>query len=466
MQDQNSDFYIEQISTGCLSLFTYYIESNKEAILIDPLRDSDSYLEMAKSRGATIKYVFETHFHADFVSGHVEIAKRTGAQIVFGPGAKAEFKFHEAKDNEEIAVGNIKFRVLHTPGHTPESVTYLLLTPAGKEHSIYTGDCLFLGEVGRPDLAVKGAEITIQDLAGWLYDSLRNKILPLPDDIIVYPAHGAGSACGKNIQAGGSDTLGNQKKTNYALQKMEREEFVKILTTGLANPPQYFFHDAAYNKQEYELLEDVLKHMEVLSLEDFEKKIAEGATLIDCRPTGEGKKGFIPGSIGITLDGSYAPQVGGIVSPKEKIVVVAPHGREKEAIVRLARIGYDNFIGYLDGGFEAYVKSGKKIEQYNAVEAADFKQKLAEKPWFVDVRNRGEWESGIFEGAHLISMNELRKRIDEVPKDKPVFVHCRGGPRSYVCYTILKKYGVDSIDVQGGLMAVTNAGAETKKPEL
>lgn len=461
----SEDFFVEQISTNCLALFSYYIESEKEAIVIDPLREPEGILKLLETRGAKLKYIFETHFHADFVSGHVELAQKTGATIVYGPTAKPNFEIKEAKDGEEIKLGKVTFKVLHTPGHTPESTTYLLLTPEGKQHSIYTGDTLFLGEVGRPDLAVKGDDITEQDLAGWLYDSLRNKILPLEDTVIVYPAHGAGSACGKKIQSGSSDTLGNQKKTNYALQEMTREEFVIALTTGIPKPPSYFFHDVALNKNgPIEVQKVIEKSLNKLNIDEFKKAVAEGAFIIDTRAHEISKKGFIKGAICLALPANFAQNVGAIIPPKSQLVLICTDGTEKETITRLARVGYEDVIGYLEGGVTAWTNAGGELEKWVSIESSAFKEKLGNKPNVLDVRNRGEWEDGVVDGAQLISLPDLHTRVSEVPKDKEVYVHCKLGGRSFMAFSILKKFDLNPIDVIGGVSTMIPAGIELVKP--
>lgn len=465
--NQENDFYVEQIQTSCLAHFAYYIESGKEALVIDPLRDPEPYIELAKKRNAKLLYILETHFHADFVSGHVELAKKTGATIVYGPSAKANFDFKEAKDGEELPLGKIKIRVLHTPGHTPESSCYLLIDSSGKAHSVYTGDTIFLGDVGRPDLAVKGNEITEKDLAGWLYDSIRNKIMTLDDEVIIYPGHGAGSPCGKNIQAGFSCTVGRQKKTNWALQPMTKEEFITLATKGITKPPAYFFHDVQLNKNGYEDHEKVLEHsLKPLKFTEVKKFMDEGAVLLDTRDTDEVKKGYAQKAICISLGGSYAIWAGALIKPGTKIVLITAPGKEKESISRLARVGYDTVVGYLEGGFDTWVKEGGAVEEYRVITAEELKNKLAEKPHILDIRNKLEWEEGIIEGAQLINMNEMNTRYTELPKDGPVYVHCKLGGRSFVTYTLLRSLGIDAVDIKGGIQAITAAGIPTKIPTL
>jgi hydroxyacylglutathione hydrolase len=354
---------VEQIYTGCLAQGAYYIESKSEAAIIDPLRETSPYIEKAKENGVKIKYIFETHFHADFVSGHVDLAKKTGAKIIYGPTAETSYDIHLAKDGEEFKIGDLTMRVLHTPGHTPESSTFLLLDEKGKEYAIFSGDTLFIGDVGRPDLAQKSGELTQEDLAGWLYDSLRNKIMTLPDHVLVYPAHGAGSACGKSMSKETWDTLGNQKKTNYALRaNMSREEFIKEVTDGLAPPPQYFAKNAKMNKSGYESIDAVMERgAKALSPKAFEAAANEtDALLLDVRDKSDFVKGFIPNSIFIGLDGSFAPWVGALIPDlMQPILLITPEGMEEETVKRLARVGYDNTIGYLKGGFAAWERSGQ-----------------------------------------------------------------------------------------------------------
>ncbi len=354
---------IEQIYTGCLAQGAYYIESNGEAVVIDPLREIEPYIRKAERNGAKIRYVLETHFHADFVSGHIDLARATGASIVYGPTAKPSFPAHIAADGEEIKVGNISFTVLHTPGHTLESASYLLKDEKGKAVALFSGDTLFIGDVGRPDLAQKAANMTQEDLASLLFDSLRNKILPLPDDVVVYPAHGAGSACGKNMSKETMDTLGHQKATNYALRAdMTKDEFIKEVTTGLTRPPQYFPLNVQMNKQGYENISDVLKKgTQPLSVAAFEAAANEtGALMLDTRDPQTFAKGFIPNSINIGIDGSFAPWVGALIPDiKQPILLITPEGREEEVVTRLARVGYDNAIGVLKGGFAAWKNAGK-----------------------------------------------------------------------------------------------------------
>ena len=452
---------IEQLYTGCLAEAAYYIESNGEAAVIDPLRDPSPYLELAKRDNAKIKYVFETHFHADFVSGHLDLAKKTGATIVYGPGATADFDFHEAKDGEEFKIGNVTIVALHTPGHTTESTTYLLKDEQGRNHAIFSGDTLFLGDVGRPDLAVK-SDLSQEDLAGMLYDSLRNKIMPLEDDIIVYPGHGAGSACGKKMSDETVDTLGHQKRTNYALQPMTREEFIKEVLTGLTTPPKYFPKNAVLNKKGYDSFEEVFERgHQALSVEDFEKTAADKrALIIDTRALEDMPKGYVKNSLWIGIDGQFAPWLGALVEDlQQPILIVADPGRENEVIMRMARVGYDNPLGYLDGGFDAWVKAGKPVETIDEMEPEEFADFFKANPEIkvLDVRNIGEFDTQHVEDAINIPLKDLQDRINELDKNEKYYVHCAGGYRSLIAASILRKEGFDNIvNIKGGFDALKN----------
>jgi glyoxylase-like metal-dependent hydrolase (beta-lactamase superfamily II)/rhodanese-related sulfurtransferase len=458
---------IEQIYTGCLAQGAYYIQSEGEAAIIDPLRETSPYLEKAEEDGVKIKYIFETHFHADFVSGHLDLAKETGATIVFGPTAETTFEKHEAKDGEVFHVGKITIEVLHTPGHTPESTTYLLRDEAGKEHAIFSGDTLFIGDVGRPDLAQKKGELTQEDLAGWLFDSLRNKIMPLPDHVIVYPAHGAGSACGKNMSSETWDTLGNQKKTNYALRAdMTRDEFIKEVTDGLMPPPAYFAKNAAMNKQGYDSISEVMERgSRALSPRAFEAAANEtGALILDVRDKAEFVRGFIPNSIFIGLDGSFAPWVGALVPDlMQEILIVAPEGREEETVKRLARVGYDNAIGYLEGGFPAWKASGAEVDTIDTIDASAFAKAYQDQDIAVlDVRKPSEWESEHVEKSQNFPLDFINKQMSEIDRNTTYYMHCRSGYRSTVAASILKARGFDQlINVQDKFEAFTEAGMPT-----
>jgi len=442
---------VEQIYTGCLAQGAYYIESNGEAAIIDPLRETKPYIEKAAENGVQIKYIFETHFHADFVSGHIDLAKKTGARIIYGPNADTEYEKHLAQDGEEFQLGNATFRVLHTPGHTPESTTYLLLDENGKEHAIFTGDTLFIGDVGRPDLAQKKGDLSKEDLAGWLYDSLRNKIMPLPDEVIVYPAHGAGSACGKNMSKETWSTLGLQKMTNYALRAdMTKDEFIKEVTDGLMPPPQYFSQNARLNKMGYESIDTVMQRgARALSPREFETAANEtDALILDVRNKTEFVKGFIPNSIFIGLDGSFAPWVGALVPDlMQPILIVAPEGREEETVKRLARIGCDNSIGYLKGGFEAWKANGREVDTITTIDVKKFEEiyKANNDIHVLDVRKPGEWSGEHIADSQNFPLDFINQHMSEITKDKMYHMHCRSGYRSTVAASILKSRGFEKL---------------------
>lgn len=447
---------VEQIYTGCLAQGAYYIESNGEAAIIDPLRETKPYLERAKENNVNIKYIFETHFHADFVSGHLDLAKKTGAKIIYGPNAQTEYEKYLAKDGENFKIGKVSITVLHTPGHTLESTTYLLKDELGKPNAIFSGDTLFIGDVGRPDLAQKMGKITKEDLAGMLYDSLRTKIMTLPDEVIVYPAHGAGSACGKNMSSETWDTLGNQKKTNYALRAdMTKAEFIKEVTDGLMPPPQYFSLNAQLNKKGYGSIDLVMKKgTKALSPRAFELVANEtNALILDVRSKEEFVKGFIPNSIFIGLDGSFAPWVGALIMDMQQpILIVAPSRRNKETVKRLARVGYDNSIGYLKGGFEAWKQSGKEIDIIDTINVNSFEKVHTQNPSIkvLDVRKPNEWE-----GEHVVTsqnfpLDFINKHMSEIDKNTKYYLHCRSGYRSTVAASILKARGFENmVNVQG-----------------
>ena len=457
---------VEQIYTGCLAQGAYYIESNGEAAIVDPLREIKPYLEKAAKDGAKIKYVLETHFHADFVSGHVDLAKATGAEIVFGPNAKPAFAAHIASDGEELKLGKVTLKVLHTPGHTMESTTYLLQDENGKDYGLFTGDTLFIGDVGRPDLAVK-SDLTEEQLAGHLYDSLRNKIMPLADDIIVYPAHGAGSACGKNMSKETSDLLGNQKKINYALRAdMTKEEFIQEVTAGLLPPPGYFPMNVKMNREGYANIEEVLQQgQQALSPEAFEAAANEtGALVLDTRQPEEFAKGFIPNAINIGLDGNFAPWVGALIPDvQQPILFVADEGREEEVVIRLARVGYDHAIGYLKGGFRSWIATGKEVDKINSVSADEFARRYAQDNNLkvVDVRKPGEYQAEHVEKAQSAPLDYLNEHLAELPQEQDMYLHCAGGYRSMIAASILKARGFDNVvNVDGGFKAI----AETTVP--
>ncbi len=461
---------IEQIYTGCLAHGAYYIESNGEAVIIDPLREVGPYIEKAEADNAKIKYILETHFHADFVSGHLDLAQQTGAPIVYGPTAKPNFEAHIAADNEVLNVGNIKIKVLHTPGHTMESSCYLLEDENGRDVAIFTGDTLFIGDVGRPDLAQEVVEdLTQEKLASYMYDSLRNKIMPLADDIIVYPAHGAGSACGKNLSKETSDTLGNQKKTNYALNpELSREEFITELVDGLLPPPAYFPQNVLMNIQGYDSLEKVMERgTKALKPKEFEAVANEtGAVVIDTRSQHDFKKGFIPNSIFIGIDGSFATWVGTLIPDvKQEILIVADKGREEEVVTRLARVGYDFSLGFLDGGIDAWSEGGFELDRLDGVTPEEFGKRLASGDIKVlDVRKESEYKSQHLDYSHVINMplDYISKQMEKVQRDETYYMHCAGGYRSVIAASILKARGFDNlIDIEKGFKGIQDAGVKT-----
>lgn len=445
---------VQQLYTKCLAQGAYFISSKGEAVVIDPLREVDQYIELAKANNATIKYIFETHFHADFVSGHIDLARKTGATIVYGPTASPSFDCLVATDNQEFKVGDLIIKLIHTPGHTPESSCFVLINERGEEIAVFTGDTLFLGDVGRPDLAIK-SDLTQEDLAGMLYDSLRKKVMNLPDDIIVYPGHGAGSACGKNMSSDTQDTLGNQKKTNYALRSnMTKEEFVKEVTTGILPPPQYFPKNAAMNKTGYDTIDEVLKRgTKALSVDEFKKEIANGALILDVRTQDEFKKGFIPNSLFIGLNGQFAVWVGALIQDiKQKIVLIAPEGKEEEAVTRLARVGYDYTVGYLKGGVNSW---DEKLNTMQTVTAEEL-EKSTEKN-IVDVRKPGEYESEHLKDVLFYPLDYMNEDLSKLDKNKTYQVHCAGGYRSVIAISLLMQNGYTNlIDVAGGYGALKN----------
>ena len=449
---------IEQIYTGCLAQGAYYIESNGEVAIIDPLREVQDYIDRAANNNAQIKYIFETHFHADFVSGHVTLAEKTGAKIIYGPSAKTNFEAVIAEDNQVFKLGNITITVLHTPGHTMESACYLLKDENGKDHALFSGDTLFLGDVGRPDLAQKG-DITEEDLAGFLFDSLRNKVMTLADDVIVYPAHGAGSACGKNLSKETVGTIGNQKKTNYALRAdMTKAEFIAEVTDGLLPPPAYFPLNVKLNKEGYQDIDDVIKtSAKPLSVEAFEL-IANStdAVILDVRHQTEFVKGFIPQSIFIGVDGGFAPWVGALIKDiQQPILLVSPEGREEEVITRLSRVGFDNVLGYLEGSFASWVDAGKEVDTLTSVSADILEDKINENALVFDVRKPGEYASEHIKIAESTPLDFLNDHITAFPKKQDFYVHCAGGYRSVIAASILKARGFHNvIDVAGGFAAI------------
>jgi glyoxylase-like metal-dependent hydrolase (beta-lactamase superfamily II)/rhodanese-related sulfurtransferase len=457
---------VEQIYTGCLAEAAYYIESDGEAAIIDPLRDSAPYLDRANRDKAKIKYVFETHFHADFVSGHIELAQKTGATIVYGPTAKPAYNAHIAEDGEVFKIGKVSVRLLHTPGHTLESSCYLLIDEQGKEVALFSGDTLFINDVGRPDLAQHViAELTQEKLAAHLFDSLRNKILPLNDDIIIYPNHGAGSACGKNMSNETTDTLGHQKKVNYALNpNLSKEQFIKDVLTGLVPPPGYFPYNVLMNLKGYESLDKVVSRaVKALNVEEFEVVFQEtSALLLDTRNAEDFARGFVPGAINIGLNGQFASWVGTLIPDlKQAILLISDKGKEEEAVLRMARVGYDNCIGFLEGGFESWAKAGKGIDTVETISAEAFAQLHKSQPdmALIDVRKKSEYDSEHIIGAENMPLNFLNNYMAQINPDKTYYVHCAGGYRSMIAVSILKARGYSRlIDIRGGFNAIKATG--------
>ena len=455
---------VEQIYTGCLAQGAYYIESNGEAVIIDPLRETQPYLERAEKSGATIKYVLETHFHADFVSGHLDLSKKAGATIVYGPNAKPSFEAHIATDGEELNVGKLTIKVLHTPGHTMESTTYLLLDENGKPHCIFSGDTLFIGDVGRPDLAQKMGSLTQEDLAGYLYESLHTKIMTLPDDVIVYPAHGAGSACGKNMSKETFDTLGHQKEVNYALKAASKEQFIKEVTDGLLPPPAYFPQNVAMNKGVIQSV-DTVKEKGLRALEPAQFELVaetEGALVLDTRGAQTFKDGFVPRSINIGIKGDFAPWVGAMIPDvKYPLLLVTDEGMEDEVVTRLARVGYDNVFGYLKGGIAAWKDAGLDVDTIESISAEEFAKRFhANKLRVVDVRKDGEYADEHVDGAWHASLQFINQQLAAFSNEETNYVHCAGGYRSMIAASLLKARGYHNlVEVAGGFNAI-------KKTEL
>lgn len=449
--------FVKQLYTGCLSEAAYYIESNGIAAVVDPLRDIEEYLMLAKERNSTIRYIFETHFHADFVSGHLDLAAATGATIVYGPGTQTSFPVHVAKDGEVFEVGKLQIQVLHTPGHTLESSCFLLKNEEGKDHAIFTGDTLFVGDVGRPDLAQKTNELTMDDLAGMMYDSLQNKIIPLADDVIVYPAHGAGSSCGKNLGPETFSTIGEQKANNYALQQQSKEDFIKAVTDGLAAPPQYFPINARINKEGYDSLDAVLaKGMTALDIPAFKIKTKEANVIIvDTRKASVFTEGFIPGSIFIGLEGRFAEWAGSLLPFDQEIVLVTDEGKEKESIIRLARVGFEKFAGHLAGGFEHWKNNNQTIDMIIDVEADELAMDMPfdDQLVIVDVRKVPEYADGHIKEALNIPLDELADpgSMANLEENHNIYVHCAGGYRSVIAASLMKRQGIHNLrNVVGG----------------
>ncbi|MBK7375481.1 MAG: MBL fold metallo-hydrolase [Ferruginibacter sp.] len=453
--------HIEQIYTGCLAQGAYYIVSNGEAAIIDPLRETKPYIDRLQKDGVKLKYIFETHFHADFVSGHVDLSKKTGARIVYGPNANPEFDAVLAKDNEEFRIGDITIKALHTPGHTMESTTYLLKDENGKDHCIFSGDTLFLGDVGRPDLAQKAAHMTQEELAGLLYESLNNKIMPLADDVIVYPAHGAGSACGKNMMKETVDTLGNQKKMNYALNQPNKESFIKAVTDGLLPPPAYFGMNVAMNKKGYESFENVLNNgLRALTPDAFEMAAeSTGALIIDTRDNGIFYKGFIPQSINIGLNGDFAPWVGALIADvNQPILLVTEEGNEEEAVTRMSRVGFDNLVGHLKGGFRSWLDSGKQVDVVDRISAEQFEKSFRQgQDKVIDIRKESEYAAEHVEDAYNKPLAYINEWINDIDPNEHFFVHCAGGYRSMIAASVLQARGYHNFtEIEGGFKAISN----------
>lgn len=445
---------VEQLYTNCLAEAAYYIESNGEAAIVDPLREYHPYIKKAKENGVKIKYIFETHFHADFVSGHIDLAEQTGATIVYGPNAETNFNAHIAKDGEEFKIGNVILTVIHTPGHTLESSTFLLKDEGQKPYCIFTGDTLFIGDVGRPDLAIK-SDLTQEDLAGMMYDSLRNKIMTLPDDVIVYPGHGAGSSCGKNMSSETWSTLGEQKSSNYALKATPKAQFIKELTAGILPPPQYFAKNAAMNKNGYDKIDHVVsKGNKALSIDEFDLVVKNGALILDVRPKEIFSAEYIPGSLFIGLEGTFAMWVGALIEDlTTPIVLICPEGKEAEAVLRLARVGYDNTVGYLKGGFATWKKSGRQVETIESITAENLAKLKPEN--IVDVRKPGEYEAGHVENAISYPLDFINDHLNDLHAGNKHYIHCKSGYRSVIAISILKKQGYKNVvDILGGFGAI------------
>ena len=455
--------YIQQLYTNCLAEAAYYIESEGEAAIIDPLRETEPYINLAEGRGATIKYVHETHFHADFVSGHIDLARQVNAPIIYGPEANTSYKVYNAKDGEEFTLGKVKIRVLHTPGHTPESSCYLLIDERGTEYAVFTGDTLFVGDVGRPDLL--DGIMSSEDLAGLLYDSLQQKIKTLPDRVIVYPAHGPGSACGKSIGSETFSTIGEQKKFNYALQDMSREDFILKVTDGILPPPQYFFEDARINKTGYEPIEDVIReNSKPLTIEKFRQAVDQGALILDTRKADEFEKGFIPGSINIGLNGQFAVWVGTLIDIQKKLVLVTEPGRESETVLRLARVGYEKIAGYLQGGVSSY---DNELEKVRSIPADEIKRMREHGAVVLDVRKPGEWSVSHIKDAEFLPLANFPENLSGLNKGQKYVVHCGGGYRSMTAISIMKKFGFkDLANIQGGFGAMQKAGLQIVTEEI
>jgi hydroxyacylglutathione hydrolase len=449
--------YIEQLYTNCLAEAAYYIESEGEAAIIDPIRETEPYTSLAKKRNATIKFIFETHFHADFVSGHIDLAKKVNAPIVYGPQAHTDYKVYNAVDGEEFKLGKLTIKVLHTPGHTPESSCYLLLDENKKPHAVFTGDTLFVGDVGRPDLL--DGVMTREELASMLYDSLNNKIKTLPNETIVYPAHGPGSACGKNIGKETFSTIGEQKKFNYALKDVSREDFIAQVTEGILPPPSYFFEDARINKQGYASVDQVLAASNrALTVQQFKEQLQRGALVLDTRKADDFEKGFIKGAINIGLNGQYAIWVGTLIDIKQPLLLVTDEGTEHESVLRLARVGYENVVGYLKGGIGSW---DEPLDAVHSITAEQMKNEIQKDTEILDVRKPGEWNTSHLKDAQFVPLADFPKNIKPLNKHKQYIVHCGGGYRSMTAISIMKREGFTNLtNVYGGFTAMVNAGLE------
>lgn len=456
---------VEQIYTGCLAQGAYYIISNGEAAIIDPLRETAPYLQRIARDGVRLKYIFETHFHADFVSGHVDLSRKTGATIVYGPTARTAFDAVIARDGQEFELGNVRIKALHTPGHTLESTTYLLIDEQGKDHAIFSGDTLFLGDVGRPDLAQKAANLSQEELAGMLYDSLYTKILPLADDVIVYPAHGAGSACGKNMMKETVDTLGHQKEVNYALNQPDKASFIKAVTSGLTSPPGYFGMNVAMNKGGYKDFEQVLdRGMKAMSVSEFEAAAEEtGALILDARPARDFCKGYIGQSINIGIDGDFAPWVGAmIVDVEQPILLITEAGREEETVTRLSRVGFDNVLGHLKGGIAAWEAEGKGLNTINRIAAAEFAQAFDSQSKVVDVRKESEYTAMHVKDSCNRPLSRINDWIGDIDPKEHFYLHCAGGYRSMIAASVLRSRGYHNFsEVDGGFNAIAKTDVPT-----
>lgn len=448
---------IQQLYTNCLAQAAYFIESDGEAAIIDPLRDYEMYIELSKKNNATIKYIFETHFHADFVSGHFDLASITNAEIVFGPNAKTDIKVHVANDNEEFKLGKIKIKVVHTPGHTPESCCYLLSDENGKTHCIFTGDTLFVGDVGRPDLL--DGIMNKEELAGMLYDSIHNKLLKINDDVIIYPAHGAGSACGKNIGKETYSTIGEQKQHNYALQPMKKDFFIKKVTEGIEPAPAYFFKDANLNKQGYAPINKIINSgLTKLNIQDFDAKRKEGVTIIDTRISNEFEQGFITGSFNFGLNGKYAIWAATLLDIFQPVLIIANEEKEKESVERLTRVGFDNILGYLEGGFENWKNEGKRYDMVISVDEEEFELDLKHSEAIIlDVRTKSEFDEKHVAKAIHFPLNKIIEKYTSLEKEKEYFIYCGGGYRSMIASSLLKAKGFERIkNVAGGFEMIKN----------